>query len=443
MIERIPHPKTLKIIGGNPLRGEVTPIPNKNAIVAALPACVLTNQTVIYKNLPKTTDVLKLLGILKKLGAKVHDSDFSNIAINCSNIKTYEVDREQGNAIRASILFAGPLLARLGKAKIPLPGGCVLGRRSISAHIDAFAKVGVKTEIKNGFAHFTKSNLKNTEFNIWMMEASVTATENLCMYCAGTNGTFNITEAACEPHICQLLTMLSKMGAKIEGIGSNKVYIKGRKSLLGTEFVPEPDFVDIGGLIVATAITKGKIRIKGANISYIVDGIVQCMEKFGIKIEKAGKDLVVDGSGELKIDPINSGFPMYGEDLPKLAPRPWPGFPVDLLPVIVVLACKTKGRILIQNWMYESGLEFTRELTTMGADIFMADPHRIIINGPIKFKGGKITSPSVIQACKAIFLAALADKVETQLTGAEILKRRYPDVISVYKSLGANIEVLP
>ncbi|MBU0649964.1 hypothetical protein KKG63_02050, partial [Patescibacteria group bacterium] len=193
-------------------------------------------------------------------------------------------------------------------------------------------------------------------------------------------------------------------------------------------------------LIVAAAVTKGKITIKNACLPVVVDGLVQCFEKFNIGIRRHEKDLEVDGNRELFIDSINSGFPLAGEDLPKLVPRPWPGFPIDVLPVMVTLACKTKGKLLIQNWMYETGLDFVGELNALGANIFVADPQRIVVNGPVNFRGGRVTSPSVIQACKAIFLASLADPVETIIVGADILKRRYPDIVDVYRTLGANVE---
>ncbi len=336
-------------------------------------------------------------------------------------------------------MFAGPLLVRFGKARIPLPGGCVLGKRSISAHIDSFNKVGIKTEVGDGYVEFTAPKPPQKEYVIWQMEASVTGTENLVMYCAGTNSTFTITNAASEPHVTQLLNLLKDMGAKIEGIESNRVVISGVKPLKSGTFVPEPDFVDVGGLIVATALTRGKITLKNTNIPNVVDGLIQTFEKFNIEITKVGKDLIVNGDHDLIIDPIESGFPMAGPTLPKMSPGPWPGFPVDVLPVMVALGTKVHGKILIQNWMYETGLDFAKELNAMGADIFVADPQRIICNGPCNYTGGKVIIPSIIQAAKAIFLVSLADPVETTLVGLEILKRRYPNVIETYKRLGADI----
>ncbi len=434
--------ETLKITGGNKLYGTVTPVPNKNAILAALPASLLTEKTILYKNIPNTTDVTKILELLKSLGAKI-ESDFKgNISISCKNINSFILDKDLAGSIRSSILFAGPLLARFGTAEIPLPGGCVLGKRSISAHLDAFTKADISADFSEDCVIFTAPKKPKKEYKIWMMEASVTATENLILYSAGVDSRFVITEAASEPHVSQLLELLISMGTEINGIRSNRLTITGNKRLVGSEFTPDPDFVDIGGLITAAALTKGKITIKNSNNYDIVGGMIQCFEKFNIGITHEGKDIKVDGSTELFIDPKNSGFPLAGENLPKLAPRPWPGFPVDVLPVMLTLASKAKGRILIQNWMYETGLDFVHQLNAMGANIFVADPQRVIVTGPADFKKSRVVSPSIIQACKAIFLAALADPVEIIIEGTHILKRRYPNIVEIYKELGADIEIV-
>jgi UDP-N-acetylglucosamine enolpyruvyl transferase len=194
---------------------------------------------------------------------------------------------------------------------------------------------------------------------------------------------------------------------------------------------------------VAAAVTDGKITIKGANIPDIVDGLIKWFSMFNIDIQKTGADLIISvGKGGLEIDSKKEGFPLAAPNLPKLYPRPWPGFPVDAIPSIAPLASKSRGRLLLKNWMYESGLDFVRELNQMGADIMMMDPEKIIINGPVKFKGGSVTTPSVIQACKAIFLAALADPVTTTIYGVDILRRRYPNIFEVYRHLGAQIEIV-
>ncbi len=430
----------LRITGGRKLEGAVTPIPNKNSLVAVLPAAILSNETITYKNVPGTSDVAKILQILKLLGAEVKQEEKGEIKINCAAVNSYKVDQVLGGQFRASLMFAGPLLARFGVAEIPVPGGCDLGMRSIAAHLDSFKKAGVEFKYIDGFVRFTAPKKISRNYSIWQLEASVTATENLVMYAAGVGAEFVITDAACEPHVNELLRMLKEMGAEVEGIGSNRLKIKGNKKLKGASYEPGPDFVDIAGLMVAAAVTDGKIRIKGANVPEIVDGMINWFELFNVKVDRDGKDLVVSRNGELVMDTEKSGVPLAAPGLPKLYPRPWPGFPVDAIPVMAVLASKTKGRLLLKNWMYESGLEFVRELNNMGADIFVSDPERVIVTGPVKFKGGTIVSPSVIQACKAIFIAALADPVITEIHGVDILRRRYPNVFETYTGLGAAIE---
>jgi len=433
-----------KVTGGRPLKGEVVPVPNKNSILACLPACLLTDEDVYYHNVPQSTDVVKMLEMLKLLGAAVDDSDYNNIKINCAGIKSSRVDKELGGRIRSSIMFAGPLLARFGVCEVPVPGGCVLGKRSINAHIDSFSKVGVTTEfIEDGYVRFTAPKKVGQNYFVWQFEASVTGTENFLLYCAGTESRIEIVSCACEPHVSELEDLLATMGAKIEGAGSNRVVVNGSRGLRGGHFTPGPDFVDIAGLCVASAVTGGEIRIKGANIKRVSGGIVDTIKKFGVDIANDGEDLVVRGSGKLCIDVKEAGFPLAGDDLPKFVPKPWPGFPIDALPAVVVLACKTKGRLLIQNWMYETGLDYIRELSAMGANIFMSDPQRIIVSGPTKFKGGKITVPDIIEGAKAVFLASLCDDVTTTIEGVEVLKRRYTDIFDLYRRLGAKIEEIP
>jgi UDP-N-acetylglucosamine 1-carboxyvinyltransferase len=427
--------------GGRRLVGSVIPIPNKNSILSALPACLLTSEDVIYNNVPKSTDVETMLEIIRKIGGDFRWVKDATVIINTKKVNTYKIDKELGSRIRASLLFAGPLLARFGMAEIPIPGGCVLGKRSIAAHIDVFSKLGIVCDFVGDFAKFSKKSKGVKDFDIWQNEASVTATENFALYASGTNGEFSLTDAACEPHVKDLLDLLFNMGAVVAGSGSNKIKISGGV-LKGATYNANPDFVDIGGFIVAAAVTKGKITIKGGNIPSIVSGIIDWFSKFNIKISYSGSDLLVDGDVDLRIDLVNSGFPMAFENIPKFVPRPWPGFPVDVLPPVVTLACKAFGSLFVNNWMYESGMGYCDTLVKLGANIKIMDPQKSLITGPCTFIGGNVTPPQVIQACKAVFLASLCDNVETTINGFDILKRRYPDIVTTYKKLGADIEIL-
>lgn len=429
----------LIVRGGKALRGSVTPIPNKNSFLAALPAALLTSKEIIYKNVPDTSDLKKLFVIMEELGTIVR-REGKDVVLKTPKILTSKINLEKGGEFRGSLLLVGGLLARTGVAWAPIPGGCDLGMRSIEAHVSIFRKLGVRVKRIGNYAVFTAPKIYKKEYRVWQVEASVSATENAAIYLAGSKSKATIEDAAAEPHVSDLLNLLARMGAKVTGMGSNRISIEGGE-MVGGVFKAGPDFVDIAGYIVAAGVTKGRIKIRGANQWEVVGGMRNWFELFGIKFIEEGKDLIVDGSKGLKFDLEKGGLPLAAEGLPKLSPRPWPGFPVDVIPVMATLACKTKGRLLLQNWMYESGLEFVRELNSMGADIFVSDPQRIIINGGITFKGGEVTPPAVIQSVKACFLAALADKGETIINGADILQRRYPNIEKVYRSLGAKVEL--
>ncbi len=435
--------------GGKPLFGKVKPIPNKNAILTLLPASILTSKTVVYKNVPKSPDVLKMIEILKILGAKIkvpknwREDKGGTININTKTINSYKIDYGTGKKFRASILLAGPLLARFGKVFLPLPGGCSLGARSIATHIDNFKKMGAHIKYKKeGVLIEIKTPPKNVF--IWQTETSVTATENLILYLSGIKEKNTIFNAASEPHVTQLEKMLIKMGVSIRGVGSNKLQIQGNKTrnIKGTTVHIDPDFVDITGLIIAASITKGKMTIVNSYKQEIMGGIIQILRKFGVNIKIRDKDIIIDGEKqELNILKHLDELPLAKKGLPKIVAQPWPGFPVDALPALVVLACKSKGEVLIQNWMYETGLHFANILNSMGANIFISDPQRIIVKGPVTFKGEFVTAPGIIQATYALFLAALSTKEKTVIEGAEILKRRYPNIFKLYRKLGAKIQV--
>lgn len=432
---------TVRITGGRKLRGEVVPIPNKNAVVAVLPAAALSTEEITLTGVVQTTDVEKIIKILRQLGARVDDSEADSVRVNAKGLNSYRVDKDLGSQFRASLNFVGPLLARFGIAEVPIPGGCDLGMRSIEAHTNVFMKAGVSVSCSGGMVRFTAPKKPLKKYRVWQVEASVTATENFASYAAGVESEMELIDAACEPHVTDLLTLLMAMGAEITGMNSNRLLIKGKKNLGKAVFSPRLDFVDIAGTMVAAAVTNGEIKIRGGNIADVVDGIINWMEMFNVEVLREGNDLIVRcGKGGLAVR--ETGFPMAAPNLPKFVPRPWPGFPVDCLPPMAVLASKAKGRLLLQNWMYETGFDFVRELNVMGADILMLDPQKIIVNGPISFRGGEVTPPLVIQSVKAVFLAALADPVITTIHGFDILRRRYPNIVETYRKLGAQIEVV-
>ena len=237
-----------------------------------------------------------------------------------------------------------------------------------------------------------------------------------------------------------VLRLLRRMGVAVEGEGTNCVTVRGSgRPLAGAEFRAGPDYVDLAGSVVAAAVTGGRLTILGGNVPTLVNGMANWFRAFGIELEQAGDDLLVAAPERLQ---VHAEFlPQAGRDLPKLAVRPWPGFPVDVLPVMVTLACKSHGAILFQNWMYESGFDYVRELKYLGAEILVSDPQRVMVREPvITFRGGEIAAPYIIQGTKAIFLAALADDAETVIHGVDLLRRRYPTIFESYSALGARIE---
>ncbi len=431
---------TFRIRGGKTLNGTVRPIPNKNSLLGALPAAMLNCEGVTFHDLPETTDVETFLEIYRRLGARVvRTGDTTHI--DCSNVNSYRVDLELGRKLRGAFMLVGPLLSRFGVAEVPLPGGCKLGARSVSVHINAFKSLGVTVEECDGYLRFTAPPQCAPQYSVWLLEASVTATTNVAMYAVGKQCSIDIVDASCEPHVCDVLRLLQDLGGRFEGIGTNHLRILGAEPLGSGHFHASPDHVDIAGYFVAAAVTSGTLRVQGANLPEIMTGIINWFRLFGLAIEAEGNDLVVHGDSELVLQ--KHEFPLAGRDLPKLSVRPWPGFPVDILPVMVTLACKTWGSILIQNWMYESGFDFVRELNYLGAEIYVSDPQKIIVLDPVvRFTGGEVAAPGIIQGTKAIFLAALADEAETVMHGTDILRRRYPDILTNYCKLGADIEYI-
>jgi len=438
----------IKITGGNPLIGTVTPIANKNAILKVLPASVLTKETMYFENVPNTSDVQKILAILEKLGAEVNANlEEGQVNVNCENVNSYEVDTEIGNKFRSSIMFAGPLLARFGKAKIPLPGGCTLGKRSIAGHIDNFKQVGITPIFNEKDDTVTFMAPKDIEdsYKVWPIEAAVTPCENLLLYLGGIEANIEYTGCNTEPHTVQLLETLKSMGAEIEGIKSNFVKIKGSKNLKGTKFITGPDPIDIAGIIISAAITKGDVTIKGANKYHTVQGMVNLFKKFNVNIEQKGEDLIINQKEDLKIiDWQTNGLPMAADAMPKITPRPYPGLLADIIPMMVPLACKTEGKVLINNWMYENGLEFVQEINKIGGKILKLDASKVIVEGPVKFISHKdeLRPPFIIQATLAVLLCCLCDDSENIIHDASCLVRRYPDIVGFYNKLGAKIEII-
>ncbi len=424
---------TLKIEGGEPISGEVTPIPNKNSILAIIPACLLTNETITLTNVPKSASVRTMLRIYKDLGGNVSYPEKHKIKLNSKNVRNFKLKKELANKERASLMFLAPLLARFGKAQVDDGQGCKLGNRPVDTLITGLVEMGAKRDDLNIYK-LTTDKLRGKE--IWQLEASVTATENLILAAVLAEGKTVIYNAACEPHVQDLCNFLNSIGAKIEGVGTNKIIITGVKELTGGQWDIIPDHIDIGGLIVAAAITGGNLRIKNA-IPKHMHHILKYYEKINLKYSIEGEDIVIPEKQNLKCKPNIKG------DIDKIPAYPWPvGFPVDLIPQALVLAAKASGNIRIMQNMYENQLLFVHELIKLGANIELCDTTKVLTFGPSNFKGAFVVAPSIIQGAHALLLTALAAKGTTTIENPQAITRRYPELVKTLKTLGAKITLV-
>lgn len=423
---------TYKIQGGLKLKGEITPVPNKNSILKLIPAALLTSETVVIHNVPKSSDVRGMLKIVKQLGGKVsYFNEGSSVRINAGTLNTYEIDPELSQKFKASVMFMGPLLLRFGKAYMPIPGGCKLGTRPLDAFLENMVQLGAKYVREKGY-FIEADKLKSAEITSWF--PSVTGTENLIMMAVLVPGKTTIYNAACEPHTQDLCNFLVSMGAKIEGIGSNKLIIEGVESLHGTEWTTISDHLDIGAYIAAAALTGSEITINNA-IADHMNLMLQVFEKVGIRVKIHEDKITIPEHQKLDCQLTARG------DIYEIFALPWPGLPQDFIQILMVCALKAKGSMILHNPFQEYGMFWIEELTKMKAKVIMADPHRVITFGPTDFQAGKIMAPNIIQATMALFLAALsANGTSTLIDSDDALMRRYPDLVANFNKLGARIE---
>jgi len=416
------------IEGGSPIKGEVTPSGNKNAALPLLAASILTDELVVLHNMPKILDVLAMKKLLESLGVEVTISDNNSWRIHAKDVRFADLDPDLCKKIRASILLAGPMVARCGEMILPPPGGDVIGRRRVDTHILALKKLGVEVEYDRTF-HFKAKQL--TGATILLDEASVTATENAIMACVTAYGNSVIQNAASEPHIQELCHFLNKMGGKIENIGSNTLHIEGVPKLHGCEFTVGPDYLEVISFVGAAAVTKGEITIHNAGNDYL-NMIRLVFQRIGVVWETNGNDLFVPADQPLVIEPD------LGNAIPEISVMPWPSFPTDLMSIAIVVATQSKGSMLFHDWMYPSRMYFTDKLVGMGAQIVLCDPHRCIVQGPTNLYGEYLESPD-IRAGMALVLAALSANGKSVIRNVRQIDRGYENVDIKLKSLGANI----
>lgn len=409
------------IEGGVPLRGTVKAQGNKNSILKIMAACLLTEEECQIGNVPQIGDVLVLGEILKKLGVEVSGLGTRTLRVRARQVKITDLPEALVAKLRAAIVLMGPMLARKGKVSFRHPGGCIIGRRAVGTHFDAVRVLGAEVWAKDDF--YKLKLTKPRPADIFLDEASVTATENALMLAAKIPGTTTIRDAACEPHVQELCSVLEKMGAKIEGQGSNLLKIEGKKRLRGFNHQVWPDYIDVGTWAIAAAVTRGKIKIEGIR-SQDLDMILLYLSRFGVKF-KLKKD-------SLEVFPSQLKAPVG-----KIQTRPWPGFPTDLMSPLIVLATQAKGATLCHDWMFESRMFFIDSLIAMGANITMCDPHRVQVFGPTSLRGKELSSPD-IRAGMALILAALCARGKSEIDKIELVERGYEDILGRLKSLGGE-----
>lgn len=420
---------TYIVEGGHPVKGKVAASGNKNAALPCLAASVLAGSPVILRNIPEIEDVVVMIEVLKHLGAKVERLGPHQWSIDPSTISRQDVPAEQSRKVRASILFAGPLLARFGQAILPPPGGDTIGRRRIDTHLLALQELGARITME-GVLRFSAPKLVGA--HIFLDEASVTGTENAIMAAVLAEGRTVLRNAASEPHVEDLCLMLNAMGARIQGVGSNMLTIDGVKNLDGVDYRIGPDYMEIGSLIGLAAVTRGEITIDGIDHDDLPPLKVG-FGRLGISWEAKGDSLFVPSSQLMKVAPD------LGGQIPKIDDAPWPGFPPDLTSIMTVVATQTEGTVLIHEKMFESRMFFVDKLIAMGARIVLCDPHRAVVSGPSRLSGSLLVSPDV-RAGMAMVIAALCAQGESCIQNVYQIERGYERIVERLTALGAQIE---
>lgn len=430
-----------QIKGGNQLSGEIVPQGAKNEVLQILCAVLLTTEPVRIKNIPDIRDVNRLIEILEDLGVKIQknegkgDYTFQADDIQMDYLQSKEFKKD-GAALRGSIMLMGPLLAMYGRAYMPKPGGDKIGRRRLDTHFQGFINLGAKYRFEEGEDFYgvevDEKGLRGTY--MLLEEASVTGTANILMAAVLAKGKTTIYNAACEPYLQQLCKMLVRMGAKIEGIGSNLLIIEGVESLTGTEHTVLPDMIEIGSWIGLAAMTKSELTIK--DVSWENLGIIpDIFRRLGISVEKSGDDMIVPAQEHYKIQKFMDGSILTVSD------APWPGFTPDLLSIVLVIATQAKGSVLIHQKMFESRLFFVDKLIDMGAQIILCDPHRatvIGLNHETPLRGTTMSSPD-IRAGISLLIAALSAKGKSVIHNIEQIDRGYEYIDTRLRAIGADI----
>ena len=433
---------SFEIIGGKKLGGEILPQGAKNEALQVICACLLTSDKITVKNVPDIRDVVKLIELLQALGVKVDKNSptsytFQSIDIHYDYFFTADF-RNLAGSLRGSIMILGPLLARYGKGYVYIPGGDKIGRRRLDTHFIGLQKLGATFEYSwsEQLYSVTAPALKGTY--MLLDEASVTGTANIIMAAALAEGETTIFNAACEPYVFQLCSMLVRMGAKIKGIGSNLLKISGVDALHGCDHTLLSDMIEVGSFIGLAAMTRSEITIK--NVNYQQLGLIpDAFRRLGIIIERNGDDIFIPSQDHYTVESFMDGSIMT------IADAPWPGFTPDLISIVLVVAIQARGSVLIHQKMFESRLFFVDKLIDMGAKIILCDPHRATVIGldhQYPLRGIRMSSPD-IRAGVALLIAALSAEGKSVIDNIEQIDRGYQDIDTRLQKLGASIHRIP
>jgi UDP-N-acetylglucosamine 1-carboxyvinyltransferase len=414
---------TLLIEGGHRLEGRVAVEGNKNAALPLLAACLLTEDECVLHNVPRIGDVEVMARLLLDLGAEVEGIGTTTLKIRTAHIRTHSPDRALVGRLRGSVLLLGPLLARIGKAHIAPPGGDFPARRTISTHLEALFAMGARDA--GGPDHVLEAPDGIQPASMYLYEASVTGTETALLAASMANGVTEIRHAATEPHVVELCEFLAKMGAGVTGIGSATIRIEGPSRLHGAEHTLGGDYIEAGSWAVVGAITGGEMAIDGARPEDI-EVVAAVLNRMNVDCGMHDGTFVVKPTRRPQaVRRITTGL--------------WPGFPSDLVSLVTVLATQAQGRTLVHDWMYELRLFALEQLSGMGADMFLADAHRIIVNGPTRLRGGRILDSRDLRSGMSLIAAGLTAEGQTRVTPLETVERGYSQLVSRLVSLGAKV----
>jgi UDP-N-acetylglucosamine 1-carboxyvinyltransferase len=419
--------------GGHRLQGTIRPAGNKNAALPMVAATLLTEEEVVLENVPAIRDVKTLIDLLQALGAEAKWTGPNEVTVNAREVGKTPADSSAAARIRASILLAGPMVARVGAMQLPPPGGDVIGRRRMDTHFLALARLGAEVGFKREiYGLHAKGRLEAAD--IFLDEPSVTATENAIMAASLAKGVTRLRNAAAEPHVQNLCHMLIGMGCPIRGVGTNTLEIEGQDRLKGGRFRIDSDHIEIGSFIGLAAVTRGEILIQDAVVHHM-DSTLIGFDRLGVKVEIRGEDLFVPGDQEMRVKMDMGGY------ISKVDDGPWPAFPADLTSIALVTATQCDGVILIHEKMFESRMFFTDKLVSMGARMVLCDPHRVVVVGPSQLHGGVVESPD-IRAGMALLIAALGAEGKSEIYNIGQIERGYERIDERLRALGANIQRL-